>query len=55
MKKILPIFIPLTFLVVWFLHGNVGPVNSFKPNRGEEELQPNALQKKGGTIGVWNP
>lgn len=46
MKKILPIFIPLTFLVVWFLHGNVGPVNSFKPNRGEEELQPNALQKK---------
>ena len=43
MKKILPIFIPLSLLVVWFMHGsNLQNQVSYQ----EGDLQPSALQRK---------
>ena len=43
MKKILPIFIPLSLLVVWFMHGS-DLRNQVTYQEGD--LQPSALQRK---------
>jgi carboxyl-terminal processing protease len=43
MKKILPIFIPLSLLVVWFMHGS--DLRS-QVIYQEGDLQPSALQRK---------
>ena len=43
MKKILPIFIPLSLLVVWFMHGS--DLQS-QVSYQEGDLQPSAMQRK---------